>query len=62
MGTIVCSNGPDYMTKIAAMPINGKTHLKNLLLQNQKDDELGTWYVALGGVGPTKIFQRMILG
>ena len=31
------------MTKMAAMPI-----YKNLLLQNQKADELGTWYVALG--------------
>ena len=31
------------MTKMAATPI-----FKNLLLQNQKADDLWTWYVALG--------------
>ena len=36
------------MTKMAATPIYGKNPLKNILLQNQKDDDLGTWYVALG--------------
>ena len=46
-GTKVCSNGPDHMTKRAAMPIYGK-NLKNLLLRNQKADDLETWYVALG--------------
>ena len=35
------------MTKVAAMPIYGKT-FKNFLLQNQLTDGLGTWYVALG--------------
>ena len=25
-GTIVCSNGPGHMTKMAAMPIYGKNH------------------------------------
>ena len=35
------------MTKVAAMLIYGK-NLKNLLLQNQLTDGLGTWYVALG--------------
>ena len=46
-GTKVCSNGPGHMTKMVAMPIYGKT-FKNLLLQNQKADDLGTWYIALG--------------
>ena len=35
------------MTKMAATPIYGKNPLKNLFLQNQKADDLGTWYVAL---------------
>ena len=30
------------------MPIYGQKTFKNLLLQNQKADDLGTWYVALG--------------
>ena len=33
-----------HMTKMAAMPIYGK----NLLLWNQKADDLETWYAALG--------------
>ena len=43
----VCSNGPGHMTKMAAMPIYGK-NLKNLLLQNQRADDLETWYAASG--------------
>ena len=43
------------MTKMAAMPIYGKTHL----LWNQKDDDLESWYAALG---TTKFVQMMILG
>ena len=43
-GMKVC---PDHMTKMAAMPIYGNT-LKNLLLQNQKTDDLETWYSASG--------------
>ena len=35
------------MTKMAAMPICGKK-LKNLLLRNQKADDLETWYAASG--------------
>ena len=35
------------MIKMAAMHIYGKT-LKNLLLWNQKADDLETWYAALG--------------
>ena len=38
-GTKVSSNGPDHMTKMAAMPIYGK-NIKNLLLRNQKADDL----------------------
>ena len=37
-----------HMTKMAATPIYGKKPFKNLLLQNKKADDLGTWYVALG--------------
>ena len=47
-GTKVCSNGFGHMTKMAATPIYGKYPLKNLL-QSQKTDDIGTWYVALGG-------------
>ena len=46
-GTKVCINGPGHMTKMAAMPIYGKT-LNNLLLQDQKSYDLETWHVALG--------------
>ena len=37
------------MTKMAATSIYGKNPLKfkNLLLQNQIADDLGTWYVAM---------------
>ena len=42
-GTKVCINCPGHMTKMAAMPIYGKT-LKNLL-QNQKYYDLETWHV-----------------
>ena len=47
-----------HMTKMTATPIYGKKTFKNLL-QNQKADDLGTWYVV---VGPTKFVQMMILG
>ena len=40
-GTEVCSNGPGHMT------IYGK-NLKNLLLRNQKTDDLETWYATSG--------------
>ena len=46
-GTKVCSNSPGLMTKMATMPYMVKT-LKNLLLRNQKADDLETWYVASG--------------
>ena len=37
-----------HMTKMTATPIYGKKTFKNLLLQNQKADDLGIWYVAFG--------------
>ena len=46
-GRKVYSNGPGHMTKMAAMPIYGK-NLKNLLLRNQKANDLETWYAASG--------------
>ena len=46
-GTKVCSNGPGHMTRMAAMPIYMVKTYKNLL-RNQKADDLGTWYTALG--------------
>ena len=42
-GTKVCLNGPGHKTKMAAIPIYGK-NLKNLLLRNQKADDLETLY------------------
>ena len=53
-GKKVCSNGPGHMTKMAATPIYGENSLKNL--QNQKADDLGTWYVALEMWGLPKLF------
>ena len=43
------------MTKVAAMPIN-------LLLQNQRANDLGAWYAAFGDMGLRKFVQMMILG
>ena len=37
------------MTRMAAMPIYGNQPLKNLL-QNQKADDLGTWYDKLAKI------------
>ena len=45
-GTKVCSNGPDHMTKMAAMPIYGKTLKNLLLLGNEKAHDLESWYAA----------------
>ena len=47
-GTKFCLNGPGHMTKTAAMPIYGNKLKKNLLLRNQKADNLETWYAAFG--------------
>ena len=56
-GTKVCSKGPGHMTKMAATPIYGKKPFKNLLLQNQKVDDLGTLYVAFGLWGLPSLFK-----
>ena len=42
----VVQNGLGHMTKMSAMPIYGK-NLKKFLLQNQRTNDLETWYVAL---------------
>ena len=55
-GTKVCSNGPGHMTKMATMPIYGKK-LKNLLLLNQKADDLETWYAASGARVLSNLFK-----
>ena len=44
-GTQVCSNGLSHMIKMAAMPIYGK-NLKNLLLWNQKVNDLENRYAS----------------
>ena len=43
----VCSNSPGHMTKMASIPYMVET-FKNLLLRNQKADDLETWYAASG--------------
>ena len=45
--TKVCSNGPGHMTNMATMLIYGK-NLKNLLLWNQKADDLESCYATSG--------------
>ena len=40
-GTKVCSNGPVHMTKIAAMPINGKNPLKIFFSRTRRPMTLG---------------------
>ena len=47
-GTKVCLKGPGHMTKMAAMLIYNKKKLRNLLLRNQKADDLETWYAESG--------------
>ena len=42
-----------HMNKMAATPI----YFKNPLLQNQKADDLGTWYVAFGMWGLPSLFK-----
>ena len=51
-----------HMTKMATTPIYGKKPFKCLLLWNQKANGLGTWYVALGIVGPIRFAQMINLG
>ena len=57
-GTKVYINGPGHMTKMAAMPIYGKT-LKNLLLQNQKSYDLETWHVASGTQALQSLYKQV---
>ena len=45
-----------HMTKMVDIPIYGKNH-KNLF-QNQKANDLGTWYVALGMWGLPSFFFK----
>ena len=51
----IFSNGPGHITKMLATPIYGKTFQN--LLHNQKADDLGTWYVALGMWGLPSLFK-----
>ena len=46
-GMKVSTNGLCYVTKMAAMPIYGKTFI-NPLFWNQKADDHETWYAAMG--------------
>ena len=55
-GTKVCIIGPGHMTKMAAMPIYGKT-LKTLLLWNLWIDFNGTWYVAVGTLTHHRLYK-----
>ena len=52
-GTKVCSKDLGHMTKMAIMPIYGK----NLLLWNQKADDLECWYAALGAQVLPSLFK-----
>ena len=55
-----------HLTKLATTPIYVKNSSKNLFLQNQKADDLWTWYLAFGmsldSRGSTKVSQIIILG
>ena len=44
----IFTNCTGHMSKMATTPIFGKKTLKYLLLWNQKANDFGTWYVALG--------------
>ena len=52
----VCSNGLCHMTNMAAMAIYGKI-LKNLLVCNQKANDLESWYAALGAQVLPNLFK-----
>ena len=47
---------------MAAMPIYGKIHFANLLLQNQKAGDLWTWYVAFGMWDLPSLFKKHLNG
>ena len=50
-----CTNDIGHMNNMAAMSIYGKNLKKNLLLWNQKADDLESWYAALG----TQVLQNL---
>ena len=56
MGNEFFSNDPGHMTKMAATPYMVKT-LNNLLLQNQRADDLESWYVASGSPVLPSLFK-----
>ena len=56
----IYTNCSGHMTKMANTPIYGKNPLKNLFLQNQKADDLGSWYIALGMHFYEEIFEMFI--
>ena len=58
-GTKVCSNGLGHMTKMAAMPIYGKNLKQNLLLRNQRADDLECWYASLGAPVRPSLLKRL---
>ena len=45
------------MTKMAAMPIYGKNTLNNIILHNQKADDLGAWCLASRMQGLPSLFK-----
>ena len=59
-GTKLYSNGPGHMTKMATMPIYGKNPLKIF----SRTSRPMTWDLVcnIGGVGPTKFVQMIVLG
>ena len=53
----IYTNCTGYLTKMADMPLFGKKPFKNLLLQNQKADDLGIWYVTFLMLGLPSLFK-----
>ena len=44
----IYATGFGHITKMAAMPMYVKHPFKNILLWNQRANDIGTWYVQLG--------------
>ena len=55
--TKIYTNCFGHLTKMADMPIYGKNLFKNLLFQNKKADDLGTWYVTFWMLGLPSLFK-----
>ena len=55
-GQKIYKNCLGHMTNMATMPIYGKTS-KNLLLQNQKSDDLKTWRAVSGTWGLQGLYE-----